>query len=207
MAFYAGTHILNNDLTQHLWTRLIGASMLCIAILSAPVPVQASEERIANLTIQFKNSDILVSANLIRGFSQTTEEDIRNGIPKDLYYYILLTKDQPLWFDDELISKTIKYTVKYDLLKKQFMVTRRENGATQQEITEDFVAMKRLISTINNVKIASIQALNYRDTYYVSVKAEMKAAKLPFYLDYFLFFIPFLEVDTPWAHSGPLYRQ
>ena len=207
MAFYPGAHFLIMHRIQRLLQAFSGVILFSFVILFIPVSVQASGERIANLVVQIKNSDILVSANLIRGFSQTTEEDIRNGIPKDLYYYILLTRHQPLWFDEEMLSKTIKYTVKYDLLKKQFVVTRRENSAVQQEILEDFVAMKRLISTINNVKITTIQALNDQDTYYVSIKAEMKAAKLPFYLDYFLFFIPFLEVDTPWAHSGPLYRE
>jgi hypothetical protein len=193
--------------TQYCRQTFTGIILFCIGIFLIPGSTRASEERIANVSVQIKNSDILVSANLIRGFSQTTEEDIRNGISKDLYYYILLARHQPLWFDEEMLSKTIKYTVKYDLLKKQYIITRREDGLVQQEVLEDFTAMTRLISNINNVKIAGIQALNYRDTYYVSVKAEMKAAKLPFYLDYFLFFIPFLEVDTPWAHSGPLYRQ
>jgi hypothetical protein len=38
--------------------------------------------------------------------------------------------------------------------------------------------------------------------YLVSVKAEMKAPQLPLYLDYFLFFIPFLEIDTEWRDSA-----
>ncbi|MGH7273902.1 MAG: DUF4390 domain-containing protein, partial [Nitrospiria bacterium] len=168
---------------------------------------EASDERIANLVIQITNTDILASANLIRGFSRTTEEDIQNGIPKDLFYYLLLKRRQPLWFDEEMISKTIKYTVKYDLLKKQYLVTRRIDGTLQQEVLEDFMAMKRLISTINNVKIADVHVLNDQDTYYISIKAEMKATKLPLYLDYFLFFIPILEVDTPWADSAPLYKK
>jgi hypothetical protein len=186
---------------------LAGIVFFCLFAFFIPRAMAAGDERIANLVVQIKNSDILVSANLIRGFSQTTEEDIRNGIPKELFYYLLLTRRQPLWFDEEMLSKTIKFTVKYDLLKKNYIVTKRVDDGVQQEITEDFAAMKRLISTINNVKIANTNALNNRDTYYVSVKAEMKAAKLPFYLDYFLFFIPFLEVDTPWAYSGPLYKQ
>ncbi len=186
---------------------LAGIVMSCLLTLFIPGTAAGGDERIANLVAQIKNSDVLVSVNLIRGFNQTTEEDIRNGIPKELFYYLLLTRRQPLWFDEETLSKTIKFTVKYDLLKKNYIVIKRVDDGVQQEITEDFMAMKRLISTINNVKIASTNMLNDRDTYYVSVKAEMKAAKLPFYLDYFLFFIPFLEVDTPWAYSGPLYKQ
>ena len=190
-----------------LWKELIGALICCLLTLFLPAAGEASDERIANLVIEITNTDILVSANLIRGFSRTTEEDIQNGIPKDLFYYLLLKRRQPLWFDEEMISKTIKYTVKYDLLKKQYLVTRRVDGIVQQEVTEDLMAMKRLISTINHVKIADIRVLNDKDSYYISVKAEMRATKLPIYLEYFLFFIPILEVNTPWADSGPLYKQ
>jgi hypothetical protein len=177
-----------------------------LLILFVPLGAHAADEKIADLVVQATDTDILVSANLIKGFSPTSEEDIRNGIPKDLFYYVLLKRRQPLWFDEEMRSKTVKYTVKYDLLNKQFLVTIRSNGTVHQETMDDFLAMKRLISTINNVRIAGTDVLNNEDTYYVSVKAEMKASQLPFYLDYFLFFIPFLEVDTPWANSAPFYK-
>jgi hypothetical protein len=51
--------------------------------------------------------------------------------------------------------------------------------------------------------VAATDQLRRRTTYLISVKAEMKAPRLPLYLDYFLFFIPFLELDTPWADSAP----
>ena len=212
MAFYFRAPVLimgrkQMNIAHPLWQGLTLSLVTCLLTLFLSAEGEASDERVANLVIQITNTDILASANLIRGFSRTTEEDIQNGIPKDLFYYLLLKRRQPLWFDEEMISKTIKYTVKYDLLKKQYLVTRRINGTIQQEVLEDFMAMKRLISTINNVKITDVHVLNDKDTYYISVKAEMKATKLPLYLDYFLFFIPILEVDTPWADSAPLYKK
>ena len=184
-----------------LW--LIGTSLP----FSARPAAGATNERIADVAVEIEDGKILVTANLIRGFSQATEEDIKNGIPKDLFYYILLKKRQTLWFDEEILSQTVKYTVKYNLLKKQYLIFKRTGGQVQREVTDSFDGMSRLISTIKNVKIAEIKMLNSQDTYYISVKAEMKASKLPYYLDYLLFFIPFLEVDTPWASSGPLYRK
>ena len=183
-------------------------SLVGLALLF-PIPhaVGATSERIANLSVVMADGKILVSADLIRGFSQTTMEEIQNGIPKDLYYYILLKKRQPLWFDEELRSKTVKYTVKYDLLKKQYLITKRIDRSVRKEVTDSFDGMKRLISTIKNVKIAQTDVLDSRETYYVSVKAEMKASQQPYYLDYLLFFIPFLEVDTPWASTSPFYRK
>jgi len=72
----------------------------------------------------------------------------------------------------------------------------------EEFLLDSLQAAEGLISKLNNVRITPLSLLKPRGTYYVSVKAQMKAAKLPLYLDYFLFFIPFLELDTPWADSN-----
>ena len=45
------------------------------------------------------------------------------------------------------------------------------------------------------------KALESDEEYYVSIKAEIKDTKLPFFLDYFLFFIPFSDINTSWYDS------
>jgi hypothetical protein len=60
-----------------------------------------------------------------------------------------------------------------------------------------------MVSQVDRIPVATTDHLRRRTTYLISVKAEMKAPRLPLYLDYFLFFIPFLELDTPWADSAP----
>ena len=180
---------------------LIG--ILWVSLSSA---VQAGEERIADLTVTVeRNDEIRVSAQLTRWMNPTLEEDIQNGIPKDLFYTIVLKKRIAGWFDEEISSKTIKHTIKYDVLKKQYFITTREGDNTVQKVTETRQEMMDLISKVNNVKMALIKRLKTRHTYYVSVKAEMKASRLPFFLEYILFFIPVPELDTPWADSAPFY--
>ena len=166
----------------------------------------AGDERIADLSATVVDNDTLsVSADLIRWYNRNLQEDLNNGIPKDLYYYILLKKRQPGWFDEEIFSKTIKHTIKYDVLKKQYSITTRSDGETVEKTVESFDEMSQLISRIDRVKIETSVSLKPRQTYYVSVKAEMRATKVPFYLEYILFFIPALELDTPWADSSPFY--
>ena len=92
--------------------------------------------------------------------------------------------------------------MKYDTLKKQYRVIRREGEKVTESLWDEFESMQRLISKIDHVKIAPVGLLSARHRYIVSVKAQMKAAKLPLYLEYFLFFIPFLELDTPWSDSS-----
>ncbi|HUK57070.1 MAG TPA: DUF4390 domain-containing protein [Nitrospiria bacterium] len=188
--------------------RIVSAVLAAVLILLPWVapPARAGDERIAGLTASvIDNGTVSVTADLIRWYNQNLRDDLNNGIPKDLYYYLLLKKRQPGWFDEEMVSKTIKHTIKYDVLKKQYSITTRADEKTTQKTVESFDEMAQLISRIDHVKIATSVLLNPRHTYYVSVKAEMRATNVPFYLEYILFFIPALELDTPWADSAPFY--
>ncbi len=164
----------------------------------------AGSERIRNVVTEVKNQEIVVTAELVDGFNGEIIRDIHDGIPKDFYYYLLLKRKQKNWFDEEILAKTIRYTVKYDTLKKKYAVVQREGERTMENTVDDLETMKRIVSKIDQVKLAPVSVLRSRNRYYVSVKSQMKAAKLPFYVDYFLFFIPFLEIDTPWADSDSL---
>ncbi|MEK7279834.1 MAG: DUF4390 domain-containing protein [Nitrospirota bacterium] len=182
--------------------------MLCFLSSLILVPFSAiADENISDLSVTIQNKDIMVSARLIGAFSNTIEEDIKNGIPKDLFYYILLKRRQNNWIDEELLQVTIKYTIKYDILKKQYIVTSREGTRSSRRVIENYQEMADLITRVNNIKLTETDILKSNESYYVSVKAEMKATAIPLHLDYFFFFIPFLELDTPWADSSIIYPQ
>ncbi|HLF86883.1 MAG TPA: DUF4390 domain-containing protein [Nitrospiria bacterium] len=182
--------------------------ILCFLSSLILVPFSAiADENISDLSVIIQNKDIMVSARLVGAFSNTIEEDIKNGIPKDLFYYILLKRRQNNWIDEELLQVTIKYTIKYDILKKQYIVTSREGTRSSRRVIENYQEMADLITRVNNVKLTETDILNSNESYYVSVKAEMKATAIPLHLDYFFFFIPFLELDTPWADSSIIYPQ
>lgn len=167
---------------------------------------RAAREGIANLSNEvLANNELLVSANLIRWAKPEIVEDINNGIPKDLFYYVLLKKRIRGWYDDEIVSQTIQHSIKYAVLKKQYVVTTVIEGKVTEKTYESFDEMANLISKIERVKIDTGRQLRQRHTYYTSVKAEMRASKTPFYLKYIFFFIPVLELDTPWANSAPFY--
>lgn len=177
------------------------------SMLSSIVPAaHAGKERVGRLTTAVvNNGELTVSAQLIRWQNENILRDLNNGIPKDIYYYVLLKKRLPGWFDEELASRTIRHTIQYDVLKKQYSVTTRIDETTTQKTLESFDEMADLISRIDHVKITLKKRLKTRHTYYTSVKAEMRATNVPFYLEYILFFIPALELDTPWADSAPFY--
>lgn len=186
-------------------TRKIGLISLLLILFTVPNNLfAAGSERIKNVVTEIRNQEIVVTAELVDGFNREIINDIHDGIPKDFYYYLLLKRKQKNWFDEEILAKTIRYTVKYDTLKKKYTIVQRDGERVVENTVDDIETMKRIVAKIDRVKLAPIRFLRPRNRYYVSVKSQMKAAKLPFYIDYFLFFIPFLELDTPWADSESL---
>ena len=183
------------------------AVTLCFLSWDAP-PARAADERIAHLTTRvISDSELEVSAKLIGWNHPKILADLDNGIPKDLYYYILLKKRMPFWYDEETHFVTIHHTIKYDVLKKQYSVSTRMGDLLTKLTVGTFDELDRLISQIDHVRIKLPKRLRSRHTYYASIKAEMRATRIPFYREYILFFIPALELDTSWANSAPFYAR
>lgn len=169
-------------------------------------PAHAGKERIAGLTVHpVTIHEIRISATLIRWMNPDLEKIIHDGIPKDLVYTMILKKKLRFLPDRKVQTMTIRHTIKYDILKKNYKVKSWDEETSNEQVTETLDEMMDLISKINNVKMALRQRLRERHTYYLSVKAEVKENRLPFFLNYILFFIPGLELDTPWARSSLFY--
>ncbi|MFQ5578996.1 MAG: DUF4390 domain-containing protein [Nitrospiria bacterium] len=176
---------------------------IVLAFLSAPPRAIADgPERIENVKVETLREKILISARLNEGFRPKIVREINNGIQKEFFYYILVKRKETNWiFDEEILSKSLLYTVKFDTLKKKYKVVFSDGEKVIEKTFDDFEAMKEMVMQVNRVELPLTDIKKSPDRYYVSVKVQMKAAKLPLYLDYFLFFIPFLEIDTPWSDS------
>lgn len=161
----------------------------------------ADEEKITDINVALGKEDISVSAKLVNGLNKDVEEAIKNGIQKDIIYSVILKKKRSTWFDEDVVSKETEYTIKYDVLKKQYTLITRGNG-NKEKVTQSYDEIKAVVSKIENAVVSPKKALEPDEEYYISIKAEIKDTKLPFFLDYFLFFIPFSDIDTSWYDSS-----
>ncbi len=180
---------------------LIVLTLILVEYSLAHPEAAAKGARVINVVVEIANQEIVVSADLARGLSGKTVADIHNGIPKDFYYYLLLFQKQRNWFDEEVASKTLQLTVKYDTLKKRYTVSQKEEARVTEQTFSDFTSAQQAFLKVDHLKLAPASLLTPGKRYYVGIKSQMKASKFPLYLDYFLFFIPFLELDTPWSYS------
>lgn len=169
-------------------------------------PAHAGKERIAGLTVHpVTINEIQISATLIRWMNPKLHKAIHDGIPKDLFYTMILKKRLRFLPDRKVQTMTIRHTIKYDVLKKNYQVVSWDAETSHEKVTETLDEMMDLISKINNVKMPLKKRLRERHTYYLSLKAEVRENRLPFFLNYILFFVPGLGLDTPWAHSSLFY--
>ncbi len=183
---------------------------LCLlALVLLPSLSAAAEPRVTDVRVEVSKETLFVSAQLRHGFSDAILHDLHNGIPKEFYYYLVLKRKQSNWIDEEILSKTLRYLVRYDRLKRQYAVEKSDH--TQPETIEkttwnDLASMQAAVEKVDPTALATRDVLKAGQKYYVNVKAQMQAARPPFHLEYLLFFVPFLEIDTPWARSSSFRR-
>jgi hypothetical protein len=183
-------------------TGFVRGLTVALWFLAAAPPAYAADESIDQLSVTRKDGRVYVSGVLNPGLSSHLDDDLRRGLAKDLYYYLVLKQRQRVWIDEEIVTVTIKHSIKYDLLKREYVVISRLPSGAIQTIVPDFQSARALVSRVDQIPIVDVRRLKRGKKYLVSVKAEMKAPQLPLYLDYFLFFIPFLEIDTEWRDSA-----
>ncbi|MBI5180892.1 MAG: DUF4390 domain-containing protein [Nitrospirae bacterium] len=164
----------------------------------------AAEKEITDINVVLGKEEISVSAKLLDGLNKQVEEAIKNGIQKDIIYSAILKKKRSAWFDEDVVSKEVKYTIKYDVLKKQYTLITRGNG-NKEKITQNYDEIKAAVSRMENTAVSPKKALELDEEYYISIKVEIKDTKLPFFLDYFLFFIPFSDINTSW-YDSPVFK-
>jgi len=130
--------------------------------------------------------------------------ELHRGISKAFYYYLVLTQKKKNWIDEEVDEKMVLYTVKYDALKREYGVTEKIGETITESRTEHLDVVQQRVTKLDQIGVASANLLKQGKRYYVKVKCQMKPTSVPFHLDDLLFFVPLLEIDTPWAYSPSL---
>lgn len=185
-------------------TGILLAALVCLGVAAAWPGAARAAGRITDLEVTRQGDTVHVSAHLAGGFPGEVAEQIRNGVPKDLFYTVTMNRRHRRWFDEELFSRTVEYTIKFDTLEGRYHIRRTDPDGTRTEtVVPDYDAALKMVSEIRDVTL-TVPSESPESTHYVAVKAEMRAVRLPLYLDYVFFFIPIQEYETPWARSVSL---
>jgi hypothetical protein len=155
------------------------------------------------LVLTHTDSEVLLHVDLEGGFRQDILEAIETGIPITITYHLKLYRKRDVWFDEEVLSKSIQHMVKYDALKKQYRVSEMNGLFSSIRVTKHQPTMVRWMSAIEGQPLIPFHLLQPGEAYYVKAMAELKAVKSPFPLSHMPFLASLWDTGTPWAASSP----
>jgi hypothetical protein len=174
------------------------AYVLLIGILIfGQVSAFAQEASLTNVTVSNTRDDLLLYLNLEGAFNEKLKKAILSGVPASFSFLAKLNRIRNVWFDEVIADITVTHAIKYDNLKKEFIV-RRSWRNNEPEVTKSFNEAQKWMTEVNSLKIIPLGDLEKGRQYQLRTKAEVSKQTLPFYLHYVLFFVSLWDTETDW---------
>jgi hypothetical protein len=176
---------------------LSAGAVLMSLIFLIQTPYAAQDATLSNLIVTNTSDDLLVYLNVEGAFREQTVNAIMSGVPASFSFFIKLYQKRSMWFDKAIADIEIANSIKYNHLKKEFVVERSwEKGRirTAQSLQE----AQKLMSDVDGLKIIHLSKLTKGRQYQVRAKAQLSKLTLPFYLHYVLFFVSLWDFETDW---------
>jgi hypothetical protein len=174
-----------------------------LAMLVSPAWGQQQRPSLHELVLTHTDQEVLLYLHLRGGFHQELLEAVESGLPITITYYMKLYRKRGLWFDEEVLSKTIKHIVKYDTLKKQYRVSEINGLFSSIKVTTHEPTMVRWMSEIEGQPLIPFHLLQPGEEYYVKAMADLKTVQSPFPLSHMPFLASLWDTGTPWTASSP----
>lgn len=188
---YLGVLFVTRDFTR----RTLITAILFLIFLSA----NAFAASITNMSISNTEENLILSLKVDGAFTNEMQEAVLNGISTSFSYVVTLTQTRTL-FPDKLIHESkFTNTIKYDTLRKTFVV-RRSWENYRPMTTSSFAEAREWMSEINSVPVIPLESLRKDNRYKINAKAELDKITLPFFLNYIFFFTSLWDFETNW-HS------
>lgn len=161
-----------------------------------PASVQADmDPRMVDILITSNTGSVLLYARLVDCFKPEMETAILAGVPAVFKIQLDVYQERSYLWDKRIISNEIRRTIKYDNLKKTFSIT--TNGASQPSIFQNLESAQKAMADLNGIAVVPISYLSKGATYYAGIKVKIDKVRLPFNMEYVLFFVSLWDFETP----------
>jgi hypothetical protein len=141
--------------------------------------------------------NLLVYFKIENAFTDKINEAVLKGVPASFSFYIKLDQVTKNLIDNEVSDFKIKSTLKYNTLKKEFVVTRDWKNE-KPLITDSFEKAKKIMTQINNLDVTKLVNLIKGEKYELELKAKLDKVTLPLHLHYIFFFVSYWDFETDW---------
>lgn len=193
-------------MVKHVLYRLIFLIFSLLIIFTPFVFTSRLSAEIAGIRDLFVSDNanhVLVYARLTNCFTKDIEDAILAGVPTTFTILLDLYQERSYWMDKRLVRMTISHTIKYDNVKKLFLVS--INGEKEASAFPDFEGAKQAMADLNGVPILQLKTLKRNEYYYVEIKAKLDKVRLPLRLEAVFFFVSLWDLETGWYRERFFY--
>ena len=152
---------------------------------------------ISNVQLTNSRDDLITYFKIENAFTDEITQAVLKGIPASFSFSIVLDQVTKYIFDTEIADYKITSTLKYNALKKEFIVSRPWKNE-KPFITDSFEEAKKLMTEIDNLSVTKLANLVKGGEYELELKADLDKVTLPLYLHYIFFFVSFWDSETDW---------
>ncbi len=184
------------DVKPYMTRTILSLALFFLLLVSA----RALGADIVGPDARVAGGEIVVSTGL--SLDERNLADLRNGISKEITFYLDLFRVWKVWPDEFIAGKKIVKTLKSDLIKKEHVATSLDGSLLIERRFKSFDSMISWALNIRDLKLVNIKELQQSD-YFVRVTVESRLRKLPPVIGYLLFFVP--ERDFKVTKDSPLF--
>ena len=169
-------HSVRDCVMRPVFARLSAIVGLCsLVVLAGTSPLYAQAPQTLRVVPLVKDSQVLVSFELVNGLTDEVRAAIQSGLTTTFTYTIELRMDVPAWVDRTIGTATIASSVEYDNLKRQYMMGLRIDGRTEEsKSTTDENEVRQWMTTVKHLALFKTAVLEPNREYYVRVSATAK---------------------------------
>jgi len=151
--------------------------------------------------VTLKNNEIFVTTSL--SLDEKYLQEIRNGIEKELVFFIDLFRVWKNWPDEFILGKSITRTIKCDPVKSEFIATSFDGNTLIERRFKSFESMTKWALSIEDLKLTGIRDLE-PGTHFVKITVASKIRKLPPLIGPFMIFLS--ENEFKISKESPYFR-
>ena len=171
--------------------------LLLLLVFLAAAPAQARQARLSDIVVTNTAEHLIVYFSVEDCFTADMIRAIESGIPTTFTFYVRLYEHRDFWWDRLVTEREIRHTVRYDQLKKRYELTLSE-GDPKAVNVQDFDEVRRLMSEVVALQVASLGRLQKGGRYQLQMMAELDKIRLPLSLHYVFFFLSLWDFETDW---------
>lgn len=139
---------------------------------------------ISNISVSFKEDDMMLSFSAEEVFVDDVENRIKSGLEVIFRYEICIKKPKRFFRDSVLLKKVLTTHVQYDPFKNQYKLMKKiDDKMVETKITDSEKEMRLWMTSFSNLRFLLLSVLKKGSKYYVSIRGNFLSSS-------FFFLIP-----------------